>query len=153
MIKKFFSFSIKFACVSLLTTSLLAQVKKPEKSEPTNITDKTQATDSTNDGQCDFSSEDTLQVIPKNLYLLLKEQPVYPKTARRKKISGDVLVRVLLNREGLAERMCVVKGHKLLVPPVLAVIRKWRYPKDSIEKDLSFGNHKYLEFVVTYTFK
>ena len=127
-------FLVEFICISLLTISLSAQSRDLNE-------------------KCDFSSEDTLQVIPKDLYLLLKEQPVYPKTARRKKVKGDVSVRVLLNREGLAERMCVVKGHKLLVPSVLAVIRKWRYPKDSIQKDLSSGNHKYLEFVVTYTFK
>jgi outer membrane biosynthesis protein TonB len=156
MRKTFFSFLIKCVWLSSLTTCIVAQSsssdKKSEKPKQTDVAEA-KKTDSKADEQCDFSSDDTLKVIPKDLYLLLKKQPVYPKAARRKKVSGDVLVRVLLNREGLAERTCIVKGHKLLVPPVLAVIRKWRYPKDSIQKDLSFGNYKYLEFVVTYTFK
>lgn len=157
MRKNLFSFFIKAACLYLLTTGVLAQIsgndKNPKESRQTNAASAIQAVDSKTSKECDFSEYDTLKVIPKNIYLLLKEQPAYPKTAKRKKINGDVVVKVLLNREGQAEQMCVVSGHKLLVPPTLAVIRKWRYPKESIQKDLNFGNHKYLEFVVTYTFK
>ena len=139
MIKQFTLLLLKTICLLLvLFTGAQAQDKQTGENDVK---------------KCDFSNYDRLEFIPQRFYLLLQITPVYPKEARREKIVGTVAARVLMNRQGRAAKICIVEGDKLLVPAVIATIKNWRYPRRTIQRELRAGNHKYVEFPISYTFK
>lgn len=62
--------------------------------------------------------------------LLHKVNPVYPETARRTKLQGEVLVQVMLDREGIPRAPMVVKmtpGCEELAASAVDAVLQWRY--------------------------
>jgi len=63
-----------------------------------------------------------------SLDVLHQEVPAYPPAARSAKISGEVLVDVVIDDRGKPIEVKIVRSdHILLNPPVLEVARKWRF--------------------------
>ena len=54
-------------------------------------------------------------------------KPVYPEEARKQGIQGKVIVRVLVNQDGVVTRACVRKGHRLLREASIDAALRSRY--------------------------
>jgi TonB family protein len=53
--------------------------------------------------------------------------PRYPELARAARVTGVVLLQVVINREGLVENINVVSGHTLLTEAAVEAVKQWRY--------------------------
>lgn len=58
-------------------------------------------------------------------YAIQSPAPVYPEMARAAEVEGTVLVRAMVNKEGLVEKAFVVSGHPMLDEAALAAVRAW----------------------------
>ena len=59
--------------------------------------------------------------------LVSQQPPVYPPLARQAGITGVVELSVLIGKDGTVQHIEVMRGHPLLVPAALGVVRKWVY--------------------------
>jgi TonB family protein len=59
--------------------------------------------------------------------VLNKVDPMYPALARQARIQGDVKLKVQIGTDGHIQRMEVISGHPLLVPPALDAVKQWVY--------------------------
>jgi protein TonB len=59
--------------------------------------------------------------------VISKIEPTYPKLALSARVTGVVLVRAIISREGTITELQVVKGHPILVPAALEAVKQWRY--------------------------
>ncbi len=55
------------------------------------------------------------------------QMPSYPKAAKKARLEGDVLVRVLISEKGKIERAVALNGPVQLRGPVEKAVRHWRY--------------------------
>lgn len=103
---------------------------------------------------CDFSEYAPLrfQHLPKNA-IEKKVEPVYPKTAYDSNIEGEVVVKVLVNRQGNVIESCVERGHPLLVSAAVDAAKKWKFKKHFGFSTNSFKNRKYLQTSIAFTFR
>ena len=53
--------------------------------------------------------------------------PVYPAEARKKHISGDVLLKILINKEGRVADAVIVKGDPMLADAAVAAVKQWLF--------------------------
>jgi protein TonB len=58
---------------------------------------------------------------------IYRVDPVYPSDARELRISGVVILQVVVNEEGEVYEAQVIKGHRLLNRAALDAVRQWRY--------------------------
>jgi TonB family protein len=56
-----------------------------------------------------------------------KVQPVYPKEARKDRISGVVRLHVILAKDGTVQQLEVISGHPLLQQAALDAVGQWTY--------------------------
>lgn len=56
-----------------------------------------------------------------------KTEPVYPTIARAARVSGVVLLRAIIDREGKITEVQLVSGHPLLTTAAIDAVRQWRY--------------------------
>jgi protein TonB len=56
-----------------------------------------------------------------------KVQPVYPKLALVARVTGVVLVKAVISKQGVISELQVVSGHPVLVPAALKALKQWRY--------------------------
>jgi protein TonB len=75
-------------------------------------------------------------------------EPSYPAVARQQHAEGDVLVRVIIGKDGIPRQMQVVRGDVRLVPAALEVIPQWRY-----KPALLNGQPTDSQLVVTVSFR
>ena len=75
-------------------------------------------------------------------------QPSYPTLARQQHAEGDVLVRVVIGKNGIPRQMQVVRGDVRLVPAALEVIPLWRYKPAMLN-----GQPTDSQLVVTVSFR
>lgn len=54
-------------------------------------------------------------------------QPEYPQAARISHVSGDVVLQVLIDREGRIAELVAVSGHPLLVESAINAVKQWEY--------------------------
>lgn len=54
-------------------------------------------------------------------------QPEYPRTARISHITGDVLLRALIDRDGHIAELEVLSGHPLLIESAMKAVKQWEY--------------------------
>jgi TonB family protein len=54
-------------------------------------------------------------------------QPEYPHAAKISHISGDVLLRALIDREGHISKLEALSGHPLLVESAIKAVKQWKY--------------------------
>ena len=59
--------------------------------------------------------------------LIRRVEPSYPALARSARISGNVVLKAIINREGLIQDLQLVSGHPMLVPSAIDAVRQWRY--------------------------
>jgi protein TonB len=59
--------------------------------------------------------------------LVRKVNPVYPPLARQARISGTVVLRAVISKEGAIENLSLVSGHPMLAPAAIDAVKQWRY--------------------------
>ena len=59
--------------------------------------------------------------------ILTKVDPIYPPLARRARIQGTVILKVVINKSGDVENMQLFSGHPMLAPAALDAVRQWKY--------------------------
>jgi protein TonB len=59
--------------------------------------------------------------------LIRRVQPEYPALAKQAHIQGTVVLRAVIDREGIIQDLQVISGHPLLVPAAINAVRQWRY--------------------------
>ena len=56
-----------------------------------------------------------------------KVQPEYPPDAREQHIQGNVLLHVIIGKEGNVENLQLISGHPLLAAAAIDAVRQWKY--------------------------
>jgi TonB family protein len=59
--------------------------------------------------------------------ILTKVDPIYPPLARRARIQGTVILRVVINKSGDVENMQLFSGHPMLAQAALDAVKQWKY--------------------------
>jgi periplasmic protein TonB len=59
--------------------------------------------------------------------LIRKVNPVYPPLARQARISGTVILRAVISKDGSIENLSLVSGHPMLAPAAIDAVRQWKY--------------------------
>lgn len=101
---------------------------------------------------CDFSAYRPL-VFDHALYnvAIEKVEPKYPAAGKALRVSGEVNVKILVNREGRVVRACAVSGHPILRATSEAAARKWLFKTN-------FGlssrlRKKYIQSFIVFVFR
>ena len=84
------------------------------------------------DGVCDFSRYRPVVRfgIVDPACVLVRVEPKYPPMGRNLNLSGEVVVRVVVNRAGKVVAACVDSGHPLLRLAAIEAARKWKFRKN-----------------------
>lgn len=111
-------------CLMLYTgTALAAQESTPEsKSEPTQPQSTVQQPRVVVLQAQVRVSRDVSQVL-----VVKRVQPEYPQEAREKRIQGDVVLHIVVSREGVAGKADLVSGHPLLAAAAIDAVKQWKY--------------------------
>jgi len=59
--------------------------------------------------------------------VISKTEPKYPKIALAARVTGVVLLKAVISKEGEIRELEVVSGHPLLVPAAIEAVKQWRY--------------------------
>ena len=59
--------------------------------------------------------------------LLQRVQPVYPSLAKQAHIQGQVILRAVINRDGMIQNVEALSGHPMLVQAAIDAVKQWRY--------------------------
>ena len=59
--------------------------------------------------------------------LIRQARPVYPPLARQARISGHVLLNVIIGKDGTIQNLTVAGGHPLLAPAAVEAVKEWVY--------------------------
>ena len=59
--------------------------------------------------------------------LISRVNPAYPQEAKSKKVEGNVVVRLIIDKEGSVKKADVRSGDPLLAQAALDAVRQWRY--------------------------
>jgi TonB family protein len=60
-------------------------------------------------------------------YAVFHVEPEYPATARQFRMTGEVLVEVVVSPDGKVESVSVKKGSPLLATSVTAALKRWTF--------------------------
>jgi len=56
-----------------------------------------------------------------------KIEPAYPSIARSAHVSGVVILKAIIGKDGLIHELQLVSGHPLLIGPAMDAVKQWRY--------------------------
>jgi TonB family protein len=59
--------------------------------------------------------------------ILSQTRPEYPPLARQARIQGNVVLHVVIDKEGKVAQLEAISGHPLLVQSAMDAVRQWRY--------------------------
>ena len=59
--------------------------------------------------------------------LIHRVEPEYPELAKRARLSGMVILQVIVSEGGVVEEVKIIRGHPLLNDAALRAVRQWRY--------------------------
>ncbi len=59
--------------------------------------------------------------------LVFRVDPVYPELARRARISGPVILQVMVDEEGSVAEIKILSGHILLTEAAVEAVSQWKY--------------------------
>jgi protein TonB len=59
--------------------------------------------------------------------LVHRVEPEYPELAKRARVSGMVILQVIVNEGGSVQEVKIVRGHPLLNDSATRAVRQWRY--------------------------
>ncbi|MGA9507513.1 MAG: TonB family protein [Candidatus Sulfotelmatobacter sp.] len=62
-----------------------------------------------------------------NGLLIRKVNPAYPPLARQARISGQVVLRAVISKDGSIENLSLVSGHPMLAPAAIEAVKQWKY--------------------------
>ena len=68
---------------------------------------------------------------------IYQKPPVYPPDAREKKISGAVVLKAVISKEGTIEQLAVVSGPEELRAASLDAVKEWRYKPYLLNGDVT----------------
>jgi TonB family protein len=54
-------------------------------------------------------------------------EPLYPDPARRARVEGVVVLRVVIDKEGKVQSADVISGPTMLIDPAVEAVKQWRY--------------------------
>jgi TonB family protein len=106
--------------------------------------------------QPDQSSAATLGRIPTRIKqggnvtassIISQAPPVYPPLARQARIQGNVVLHVIIDKDGNVKQIDVVSGHPLLIQSAVEAVKQWRY-----KRTLLNGTPVEVDTTVTVTF-
>jgi TonB family protein len=60
-------------------------------------------------------------------YILVRVQPMYPQAARQNNISGTVVIKTVIGKDGSVRETDPVAGNKFLAEAAMAAVSQWRY--------------------------
>jgi len=80
--------------------------------------------------------------------VISKIQPAYPKIALAARVTGVVMLKAVISKNGEIRELQLVSGHPLLVPAAIDAVKQWRY-----RPYLLNGEPVEVETVVTVTFQ
>jgi TonB family protein len=86
-----------------------------------------QHTKSNDDTSADKQPSVDLAAAAADIRVIYRVAPQYPDMARQGHIEGPVTLRVIVNTEGLVEKMTPLKGNPFLLIAAMNAIQKWRY--------------------------
>jgi protein TonB len=79
---------------------------------------------------------------------LSKIEPTYPKIALAARITGVVVLKAIISKEGAIEELQVLEGHPVLIPAAMEAVKQWRY-----RPYLLSGEPVEVETTITVTFQ
>ena len=56
-----------------------------------------------------------------------ESEPSYPPLARQARISGTVVLRAVISKDGSIENLSLVSGHPMLAPAAIEAVKQWKY--------------------------
>ncbi len=59
--------------------------------------------------------------------LIVRVAPVYPPLLKKARVSGDVVIDAVIDTQGNVVEMHAVSGDRLLIPPAMDALRRWKY--------------------------
>ncbi len=59
--------------------------------------------------------------------LVRKVNPTYPPLARQARISGTVILRAVIGKDGSIQNLSLVSGHPMLAPAAIDAVKQWKY--------------------------
>jgi len=59
--------------------------------------------------------------------LIKKVNPEYPPEARKQRVEGEVVLRLILDKNGDVTGVETISGHPLLIPAATAAVKQWKY--------------------------
>ena len=59
--------------------------------------------------------------------MIHRVDPVYPPEAKKKHVKGNVLLQVLINKQGHVADAVIVKGDPLLADAAVDAVKQWRF--------------------------
>jgi protein TonB len=59
--------------------------------------------------------------------LVRRVNPTYPPLARQARISGQVVLRAVISKDGSIEGLTLVSGHPMLAPAAIDAVKQWKY--------------------------
>jgi len=59
--------------------------------------------------------------------LVEKVQPVYPQNARDQHVQGEVLMKMIVAKDGSVANLELISGHPMLVSSAMDAVRQWKY--------------------------
>ena len=80
--------------------------------------------------------------------VISKIQPEYPKIALAARITGVVLLKAIISKQGDIKELEVINGHPMLVPAAMDAVKQWRY-----RPYLLNGEPVEVETTITVTFQ
>jgi TonB family protein len=73
--------------------------------------------------------------------------PVYPPLAQQARIQGDVVLHVIITKDGNVEKIEVISGHPLLIQAAVDAVKQWRFKKAFLN-----GTPAEVDTTITVTF-
>jgi len=83
-----------------------------------------------------FGSSSKANVVPHSVaisagvadgMILRKTQPIYPKFAQDAHITGKVVLKATITKQGTIEGVQVLSGPKILAPSAVDAVKTWKY--------------------------
>jgi TonB family protein len=62
-----------------------------------------------------------------SMSLLKLVEPVYPEEALRLGVRGTVIVELLIDKQGLPQKIQIIKGHSILAAAVNGALHQWQW--------------------------
>lgn len=59
--------------------------------------------------------------------LIVRVAPIYPPLLKKARVSGDVVIDAVIDTQGNVVEMHAVSGDRLLIPPAMDALRRWKY--------------------------